>query len=442
MKLGDPMSDLCMNCVECQKMCGICYTCEVNFGGNMQPMPPIQSQQQIPQQFQQQQPFFRPQQQMSCKPPLNKFRSIPEKIQEITIWNSARCTNKCDYCFVYKLYPNQPNKDIEDQVIEALPNFIKKECVDKVNIWFFGGEPLVAFDRIQKIYDTVTNAGIECNWGITSNLVLMDEEKAKWLGNKRFSVLCSIDGTKESHDKHRKDDKGVGTWDRAWKGLGYVRRYVNNNPQIRWTIAPDTIDNLSESILEMISNGLTNLAIDPVYETTWTKEDIQKYSKEIEKVVDYLIENPNIAINIKPLNDLLPIITGGVSWESRCGLAQGGVGMDIYGNIYPCHRFVSSLSEDLRLGDVFNGIDQNKRLKFNEAYWKKGKPYNANKKRCNLCIFKNACIGCCLAVNYDISKDLNCVPDTFCDIVTTLTQNLLPKVMLIKDRLQNKLIAT
>jgi uncharacterized protein len=321
-----------------------------------------------------------------------------------------------------------------DEVIEKLPAFLEKYFVPNPNIWFFGGEPLVAWDRIVKVYETVKPKIPNANFGMTTNLSLMDEEKAIWLGKRNFGVLCSIDGGKEAHNKHRILKGGAGTWDMVWRGLQNVRKYININPQIRWTVNPDTVQYLYDDFKFYVSNGLTNLAIEPVYEVKWGEEELNMWADQMEKIAKFMIDS-NIQITVKPFQDLLMLFSPQpLEWRSRCGLAQGGIGMDINGKVYYCHRFVATMRDDLTIGDVFKGIDENKRKEVTKR-WITHRPYNAdNPERCKTCPVKWACFGGCLAVNYDTSGDAHKVPTSYCDIMEINAKRLLPYVLILRDQ--------
>jgi len=336
----------------------------------------------------------------------------------------------CKYCFIYKLYPNQPNKSLSDEVINALPNFVKKYMIDNPEIWFFGGEPLTSFDTIQKVFNVLTENNIIAHYGLTSNLTLLDEEKAKWLGERKFGILCSIDGGRESHNMNRVYKNGKGTWDDVMKGLKLVRQYINPSPNIRWTVEPRNVKYLYEDVKEFFGMGLTTLAIDPVYEVEWKDEDVEEYMNQLEKVAQYIIHTHHM-VSLKPFQDLLPLISGQpFEWRYRCGLAQGSLAMGADGKLHLCHRFVSSQSGVI--GDVFNGIDQSIRLKYNEEYWKV-RPYSKTLD-CSTCPLQEMCNGGCLAVNYDMNKDMHVIPETFCKIYQAYVKRLLPYVLIMKAR--------
>jgi uncharacterized protein len=396
------MSD-CQNCQTCQQ----CVTCQNYANGNQQ-FPKMMNNQQM--------------NGHNCTGNCGQNQNKPMRINEITLWNTRRCNLRCDYCFVYKLHENQTSDDMSDEVINAFPNFLSKYCNQNPKLWFFGGEPLVNFNGVKKVYDVCKNT---VGYGMTSNLTLMDEDTAKWLGKRKFSVLASIDGIAEAHNKHRKDINGIGTFNRAMEGLFNVRKYINRQPQIRCTVAPDTVEYAFDTVNYFLNYDFFDLALEPVYEVEWKPEDLKAYSKQLKMIADLALTMPE-PLQIKPFMDLKALFNP-QPWNMRCGLAQSGVGMDTDGLIYPCHRFVASHNKDLSIGDVFNGINEAKLAKYRMSYTKPVSEYGA--EHCEECMFKNACIGGCLSCNLDVCGNVSTMPKSCCDIINMYIETFIPKYL-------------
>ena len=57
-------------------------------------------------------------------------------------------------------------------------------------------------------------------------------------------------------------------------------------PPIRATFGPGTIRGLAKDIEGFVDLGLTNLAVDAVYETTWTENDFFELETEFELLAE------------------------------------------------------------------------------------------------------------------------------------------------------------
>lgn len=411
----------CLECIECQS----CIECQIvgsNFG-QTQVMPNQQVEtisNEVCNQSQQQ----------PIQP--NNF-----KIRELTLWNTGRCNFKCDYCFSYNIYEKVIDADMQDRVIEALPNFIQRYCVPNGSLWFFGAEPLMSFDTIKKIVKVVSSKFPDFRFGLTTNgSLLANEEIAKFLGEVKFGILFSLDGWGESHNLHRKFKDGTDTFPQVLEGLKNTRYYITSNPQIRWTYTPKTVSYLFDNFRKMIEFGLTSLACEPVYEIEWTDYDIRVLKEQMQKIGEEIVRlrGIGITVNLKPFIDTMnAIFENQQTWKSRCGIFSnmGGVGVDVDGSLYPCHRYVSTHDKSLSVGDIFSGFDFNKVNAFNRK-WLSHRHYSEVKDRCKTCKLYNTCIGGCIALNFDLFKDEHICCKSFCDIRNAIFDTLLPYVIEFK----------
>jgi uncharacterized protein len=346
------------------------------------------------------------------------------KLNELTVWTNTNCNLKCKYCFVYKLNQEQPNKNMTKQTADQLISFADKHLAPNGKIWFFGAEPLLNFDIIKYIAEKSREKGFKWSFGATTNCTLIDEEKAQWMKKFNFALLLSVDGPKASHNTNRIYANGAGSWDDAWKGLSYVRKWLNPNPQIRWTVTPSTVKGLADNIKTMVEeHGLTNLAVDFAYEVQWSQDDLATLKDELQIFGGYYKKwmeegKPVFSMFIRDAKSAITQTSR--PWATRCGLGEGSVGVDYDGAIYPCHRFIDS--HQIQIGDIYHGFDP-QRTEWQQK-WHKTAPYCEIPKKCLTCNFKNACTGGCIAMNHDVFGTPHVISDTFCTIKQLIAEVL------------------
>jgi len=350
-------------------------------------------------------------------------------LEELTVWNTSNCNLRCDYCFVYKLYEDVPRQEMQEETMDALIHFAMHHLAFNGRIWFFGGEPFVSFHTMKYITEKAKAENLAINFGVTTNCTLIDEEKAKWMRKFNYMVLCSLDGSQILHDKHRRYPNGKGSWNDAWQGLQLIRKYVNPSPQIRWTMNVDCVEGTVEAMKELIKEGLTNLAIDPVFEVKWDEDSLKVLKNELIKMRDLLDQCYAKGIQVFSMfvRDTVTAVLNKerMRWADRCGLGQGAVGVTPRGDIVPCHRFVSS--GEPKIGDVFKGFSP-KRLEWIES-WMKSPPFSERPEMCLNCSFKVGCMGGCIAMNNDMFGDPHIVPESFCRIKQITVEVFRPLVL-------------
>ncbi|MBT8507287.1 hypothetical protein AZH53_02435 [Methanomicrobiaceae archaeon CYW5] len=105
-----------------------------------------------------------------------------------------------DLCDAWRELPFACESDIQYPLFE-LERFLKEDP-DPV-VTFYGGEPLMSSDTVREIMDSMP----EVRFMLHTNGILLDRIDPEYL-NAMSSILISIDGREQVHDKHR----GKGTY--------------------------------------------------------------------------------------------------------------------------------------------------------------------------------------------------------------------------------------
>ena len=137
---------------------------------------------------------------------------------------TTNCNLQCRYCFGESL--DDFNEDFGDDFevdydlprqinydIKAIGKFCERdpECV----LTFYGGEPLLAIDKIRQIMDKIDAK----HFMIQTNGVLLDKLEPKYV-NCFHTILVSIDGEEALTDYYR----GKGTFRKAVENLKLIRQ--------------------------------------------------------------------------------------------------------------------------------------------------------------------------------------------------------------------------
>lgn len=121
---------------------------------------------------------------------------------------TKECNLNCSYCGGGS---DSPPKEIQYSIPD-LKSFISED--DTPVIEFYGGEPLLRIETMERIMDT-----IPARFVIQTNGIFLDRVKPEYL-KRLHSVLVSLDGKKEVTDRNR----GNGVYDRIMKNIGTIRQ--------------------------------------------------------------------------------------------------------------------------------------------------------------------------------------------------------------------------
>lgn len=167
---------------------------------------------------------------------IKQYNRMSNKSLSLTIAPTLACNLHCSYCFEKK----HPNIFMDDNVEDAIIKFIAgHKDVENLHVSWFGGEPLLYFQRIKsltrKMLDipTIKNYSAE----IITNGVCMDNEKAGFLDDLRIrTVHVTIDGIGNVHNQRRKGRNGEDTYSKIINALDILSQYDNISKTIRVNI--------------------------------------------------------------------------------------------------------------------------------------------------------------------------------------------------------------
>lgn len=125
----------------------------------------------------------------------------------LTIAPTMGCNFDCIYCYEHDHDDfTKMGQDVQDAIVKLLES--QKETLNRFNVTWYGGEPLLAFDVIEKLSErfiSICNSNnITYDAGIITNGYLLTNEKAKRMkGLKINSIQVTIDGPEDIHDERR-----------------------------------------------------------------------------------------------------------------------------------------------------------------------------------------------------------------------------------------------
>ncbi|MDE6097672.1 MAG: SPASM domain-containing protein [Muribaculaceae bacterium] len=121
----------------------------------------------------------------------------------LVIVPTTACNFACPYCFE----PKKDPKTITAPIIDDLQKFIKSFVgAHNIDLTWYGGEPLLAFNQIKDIYRMLTEDGmpeIKAHSIVTNGYLFTEEVIDFFKGKKLGNIQITIDGSKEHHNTTR-----------------------------------------------------------------------------------------------------------------------------------------------------------------------------------------------------------------------------------------------
>lgn len=187
------------------------------------------------------------------------------KIDTVFVVPTTICNLNCSYCFIkrnednikheYKITNNLIDTFISDYIV-----YIKKEGIQEATIIFYGGEPIITWDKIEYFISKTKDYGL-FNYIIITNGTLLSEEMLTYAESNNIQIAISIDGPKNVTDKYRKyiDSSNRSVYDIVMSNLMKIKsRKIKYNLSI--TISNAVLENQEEFIDWMVKNEYTNIS--------------------------------------------------------------------------------------------------------------------------------------------------------------------------------------
>lgn len=146
----------------------------------------------------------------------------------LTINPTLSCNFACPYCFEYTHSGKTMTPEVEDKIVEFIKSY---KTAQSISVTWFGGEPLLAFNRIESLSSKILDLGLKYRAGMITNGYLMTPEISRKLPQLRIGNLqITLDGPEEAHNKRRHLKNGGPTYARI---IQSIHTLVENAPEIR-----------------------------------------------------------------------------------------------------------------------------------------------------------------------------------------------------------------
>ncbi len=349
------------------------------------------------------------------------FISKESVIKAMCLHVAHTCNLTCSYCFAAQGKYKGEQALMSFETGKAAFDFLIKNSGSRKNLEvdFFGGEPLMNFDVVKKLVSYARDIEKQYNknfrFTLTTNGVLLDDEKIHYLNKEMHNVVLSLDGRKHVHDKYRIDRHGQGSYDTIVpKFQKLAKERQEKNYYMRGTFTNENLD-FTNDVLHMADLGFTMLSMEPMVgnesdENALNSEHLPQLYEQYELLAKQMIKRKRENKPFEFYHYILDLKHGPCIYKRITGCGSGTEYMSVTpaGKLYPCHQFVGD--EEYCMGNVFDGVINNKiQEDFNSCNI-------YSQKECENCWAKLYCAGGCAANNYHANNDIKKVYGFGCDL--------------------------
>jgi len=345
---------------------------------------------------------------------------INQDINNICLLLAYDCNLRCEYCYAHGGSFGEQRMLMSQNVMTKAIDFCLKNTgkEEKIQIGFFGGEPLLNFDVIVKCVTyanrRVSEINKEVTYSIVTNATLLNQEIMDFLYNNNFSIIFSIDGPKSIHDRHRKSMTGKSTHSLVLHNVLTFKKNYTDDFTIRGTFTSIT-PNFSEQVLFLNDLGFNQISVEEAQlsekhpGSIYSQSDILRIQLEYDKLADIFLEwfDKGKHLHFYPFENCLRDIINPKTQHRPCGSGCNVIAIAPDGSIFPC--FEAAIEKENIIGHIDKGFDDTKRLVFQSNYVDKY-------KLCQECWLKYFCGGGCYSFNIHYNRNIGIPYQPNCDL--------------------------
>lgn len=158
-----------------------------------------------------------------------QYRRFNNKHLGLTINPTLHCNFACPYCFEEGHAKVYMTNEVEDSLVQYIE---KRKEVESLHVTWFGGEPLLAFDRIVSLTGKMRALGLRYNAGMITNGYLLTKNVIEQLPSLAIgSIQITLDGLAPVHNRRRRLVSGKGSFDRIMENIDRLRQ-LNSEIQL------------------------------------------------------------------------------------------------------------------------------------------------------------------------------------------------------------------
>lgn len=338
--------------------------------------------------------------------------SVASPVKAMCLNIAHDCNLRCKYCFASTGDFGTGRKMMTFETGRRAIDFLIEKSEDRENLEldFFGGEPLMNFDTVKQIVEYARSREKECGkrfrFTITTNGLLLDDDKIDFINKEMSNVVLSIDGRKETNDNVRIRVDGSGCYDSILpKFKKLVEQRGDKEYYVRGTFTKYNID-FCEDVFSLYNEGFDQISVEPVVcgsENPYalTEKELSEIFKEYERLAERILENEEKGEKFNFFHFMIDLDQGpcAIKRLRGCGCGNEYVAVTPDGDIFPCHQFVGI--DEFKMGNLYDGtFNQDMKSDFAAAHV-------YTKPECRECWAKFYCSGGCNANNYMYAGDVH-----------------------------------
>ena len=345
---------------------------------------------------------------------------------------TQKCNLTCKYCYIVKR-KGRMSFSVARKIVDFM--YTNTPYNERIDIGFFGGEPLLEFGLIKAITEMIEDHPQfnhdRVELAIVTNGTIFSNAIADFVNEHEMIFGISCDGPPLVQDAFRSFPGGKASSNVVEKTIERARQAIPT-VLVNAVFHPRTFLYLPQVVEYFSSFGLKQIHLNPDYSAPWSQKDMESlpdiYDQIAQHYIAYYIQGTPHFINLID-NKIAVILRGGYESIERCRMGKGEFAFSPEGNIYPCERLVGDGTQNSHcIGDIDNGLNI-ARLSCNMV------PDQTINTECLSCSLNQYCMNWCGCSNYMSTGYYNQVNQFLCISEKAIIQAALNAFQTLEEKL-------
>lgn len=328
---------------------------------------------------------------------------------KLTLLVTQDCNLACGYCYIGKRRSRMP-LDVARRILDF--GFPRALAGERIDVGFFGGEPLLELALLDEINDLVEHHpqfSDRIVRTVVTNGTIFTDRVVDFFRAHDVGLGISCDGPPDVHDGQRRFVNGNGSGRVVERTIRFA---VASLPgvMVNAVYGPDTVRLLPSTVDYLSSLGVRCIYLTPNYSACWRPGDLAAMAEAYRRVADswvrwHCTDDPHFISLID--SKIAVILRDGYQPLERCRMGCGEFAFTPAGDIYPCERLVGDGGDAHRIGNVRTGL----RL---ERLLQRKAPGGDRNRECETCSVRDYCMHWCGCSNFFATGSYNRVSEFLC----------------------------
>lgn len=325
---------------------------------------------------------------------------------------TKKCNFDCIYCFRDLDCTDTISFEVLQDILDYIHAYCRKSNLQSISLQMWGGEPVLAMDRIQYVVDFFRESELTVTMDVETNASAVTPDIARKLHQWGIHVGVSLDGPPALHDRQRKLRSGKNSSALVECGVRNLQQYYGDDLGGICVITRYNYRHIREMIDYFYYGlGLKSMKFNLVRDNAHAGEHALGLSEEeaaqfaddlMKELLAYRrmgadFSEGNLELKVQ---NLLQRASTSFCISQGC---QGGkkiISFDQQGNIFPCE--MTDFQEE-KIGSIYDNIELTKQI---EIAANRNRFFLPKKDaRCTDCPWWYFCRGGCSSRNHYAARD-------------------------------------